>query len=144
LNVYSPDWKGPNPFFLVIREYAPDHRNRSTVIDLDSFRWHEVHADLMRLPRVWMLCSKEQSEAMGQLFPLLIIEVLEGEQPYYVRKTVGIISMSTSEGPSMHVHGIGKKRLDGHVDRLWLLPNGMATVGEDVYPVADRMNKGYL
>jgi hypothetical protein len=35
----------------------------------------------------------------------------------------------------MIAYGIGKKRLDGHVDRIWVLPNGVICTGDDVEPL---------
>jgi hypothetical protein len=137
------EWKGDKPVFLVIRQYF-DHGPSSTVIDLDEGGWTTKYADLMRVPGVWMLCSKEASEKLGVLMPIFIMQVEEGDQPYFTMKHVGILSFGDVEGPESVTYGIGKKKPNGTVERLWLLPNGSTTINEDVYWVADRMNKGQL
>lgn len=71
-----------------------------------------------------MLMSKAQSR------PILMLRVLEGEQPYYTSRVVGVAgSGGTNE---VRFYGIGKKRVDGQVDRLWIAPDGVVCVGEDV------------
>lgn len=146
------EWKGDKPFFLVIREYKkttdpsgrPVVNRESTVIDLDEGGWVEKNKHLMRVPGVWMLCSKAISEKVGQLAPVLIMQVEDGDQPYYTTKHIGIMSFGDGEPPESVVYGIGKKRHSGEVQRLWVLPNGMMCGGEDVYWIADYMNKGQL
>jgi hypothetical protein len=148
------EWQGDKPVFLLIREYEtvvfPDGIeqtvHKSHIVDLDEPGWTEKNAVLMRAPGAWMLCDKAKSNATGVPSPVLIIQVDEGEQPYFVTKHVvlGLLGHAGPEAMESVCYGIGKKRRDGFVDRLWLLPNGSVTVGEDVYWVADRMNKGKL
>ena len=109
-----------NPFFLVI---SPP----GVQIDLDQPGWVAEYADLMRQPGRWYLCRRVD----GVL--LLAMTVLEGEQPYYTKRHIGQIVVASGVSRETVAHGIGKKRLDGHVDRLWVLP-GLATVcgGDDV------------
>jgi len=136
------DWAGDNPMFLVIRKYdaGPD----STVIDLDEGGWATKYADLMRAAGVWMLCSKEASEKMGVLMPVLMVQVKEGDQPFYTTRHVNIQSFGDDEGPKSKSYGIGRKNTDGTVESVFILPNGSIAVGSDVYWLADRMNKGQL
>lgn len=149
---YKAEWKGDKPVFLVIREYEkftdragrPAEKAHATVIDLDEGGWLEKYQHLMRRPGAWFLCSKKASQEKGVLMPVLMMQVDEGEQPYYTTKHVGIMSFGTSKGPESVTYGIGKKHRDGSMMRLWLLPNGSITGGEDVYWLADRMNKGKL
>lgn len=140
----SPEWKGDKPVFLVIREYAHQAKPTSHVIDLDEGGWIEKNRHLMRVPGVWLLCSKAASEKIGQLMPVLMMQVEDGDQPYFTMKHVGIMSFGSRKGPESVSYGIGKKRYDGEMVRLWLLPNGSICGGEDVYWLADRMNKGQL
>lgn len=137
------EWQGDRPYFLLIRQYIDDMPS-STVVDLDESTWMETYAHLMRVPGVWMLCDKERSQQTGVPVPIFIIQVEEGEQPYFVLKHVKLGLLGGGDQAETLCWGIGKKRRDGFVDRLWLLPNGSVTVGEDVYWVADRMNKGKL
>lgn len=146
------EWVGNKPVFLAIREYEkftdrggrPAQKASTTVIDLDEGGWVERHQRLMRAPGVWLLCSKELSAQRGVLVPILIMQVEEGDQPYYTTKHVGIMSFSEHKGPDSVIYGIGKKRYNGEVQRMWILPNGSICSGEDVYWVADWMNKGKL
>jgi hypothetical protein len=152
LSDFKAEWKGDKPVFLVIREYEqftdrggkPAMKAHSTVIDLDEGGWVEKHKGLMRKPGAWMLCGKKASVEKGMLMPILMMQVDEGEQPYYTTKHVGIMSFGMDKGPESVTYGIGKKHRDGSVMRLWLLPNGSIAGGEDVYWLADRMNKGKL
>jgi hypothetical protein len=152
LSDYKAEWKGDKPFFLVIREYErftdrggrPTTRAHTTVIDLDEGGWIEKHRHLMRAPGAWFLCSKRLSAEKGVLVPVLIMQVEDGDQPYYTTKHVGVLSMGGSTAVDNVVYGIGKKRYNGEVQRMWVLPNGSVTSGEDVYWVADWMNKGKL
>ena len=141
------EWQGPNPFFLVIRTYALSDGQRSaasTVIDLNERGWIAKHQGLMRVPGIWMLCSKERSNAEGVLVPVLIQTVDDGDQPYYVAKHVGVMSFSDEESQEVVCYGIGKKLPGGQVQRLWVMPNGMICGGEDVYQLGSDMVKGQL
>ncbi len=115
-------WKGPNPFYLTIQT-AEDG---NVVIDLDENGWLTTYAALLRKPGAWMLNHKTVLQTVA------IILVQEGEQPYYVARHVGIAFGGSGE---MIAYGIGKKRLDGHVDRIWVLPNGVICAGDDVEPL---------
>ena len=134
-------WRGDNPYFLAIRQYGPERS--TTVIDLDS-PWLTEHADLMRVPGSWMLCSKKASEAAGVLVPIIVKQVEEGEQPFYAKRHIGVVSMGGSQGIESVSHGIGVKERDGRVDGVFILPNGSLTTDDDVYWVGDKMNKGQL
>lgn len=137
------EWLGDKPVFLVIRQYL-ETGPVSAVVDLDEGGWAQKHKDLMRVPGAWMLCHKEASKAKGMLVPLLILQVEEGDQPFFAMRHVGIMSFGTSPGPENVSYGIGKKRPGGRVESAWILPNGSIAVNDDVYWVADRMNKGKL
>lgn len=125
------EWKGPNPFYLIIQ--TADQGN--TVIDLDETGWATTYADLMREPGAWILSHKSFLRAVAMVL------VLPGEQPYYTARHVGMAFGGTGE---VTAYGIGKKRLDGHVDRIWVLPNGMICTGDDVEPIAIAFIKGGL
>jgi hypothetical protein len=116
------EWKGPNPFYLTIQT-AEDG---NTVIDLDETGWLTTYAHLLRKPGAWMLNHKAVLQTVA------IILVQDGEQPYYTARHVGIAFGGSGE---MIAYGIGKKRLDGHVDRIWVLPNGVICAGDDVEPL---------
>jgi hypothetical protein len=108
-------WAGDNPFHLLI---ARD--DKLAVIDLDERGWLQTHKDLLRGESTWHLASK----GGGIAFSLV---VLDGEQPYYLARHF-------ARGPEQVVaYGIGKKRRDGHVDRLWIFyPSGQVCTGDDV------------
>lgn len=114
-------WAGDKPcYLLIVRD------GLATVIDVDERDWPGIHAELMRGEATWHLVLKEHNRIVFTMV------VLEGEQPYYVARH---FARSTMEGVPMRqteAHGIGKKRLDGHVDRLWVFPNGQICSGDDV------------
>jgi hypothetical protein len=116
-------WQGDIPVFLLImRDEQP------TVIDLDERGWLETYKELLRGESTWHLVDRESH---GICFSLV---VLEGEQPYYVARHFARASLIGGEQQA-HVaaYGIGKKRLDGHVDRLWVFwPSRQICAGDDV------------
>lgn len=114
------DWQGDLPVYLVI---ALDNGERIT-IDLDERGWSQKWIDYMRVPSYWFLMSKTPER------PVFEMIVLDGEQPYYTRRTIGIAGSGGSNDVAFL--GIGKKRLDGHVDRVWLAPDGAVIPGDDV------------
>ena len=115
------EWAGDNPLYLIIQ-----NAEGNTVIDLDQPGWVAANAALMREPGAWLLNHKSvlQTVAMILVFP--------GEQPYYTARHVGVAFGGAGE---LIAYGIGKKRLDGHVDRLWVLPNGVMCAGDDMEPI---------
>ena len=98
-------------------------------IDVEEPGWHQTYAEWMRGRMQWYLVRKsDESVVFG-------IEVYDGEQPYYAKRHFAELGTETVEG---YAHGIGKKCLDGHTDRLWILPRSeerdgyLITVGDDV------------
>lgn len=138
----ADEWLGDRPFFLAIRQYGEERS--TTIIDLDEHDWATTYSHLMRVPGAWFLCSKKKSVETGVLYPVLVMQVEDGDQPYFTTKHVGIMSFGLAPGPETLVYGIGKKRYNGEVQRMWVLPNGSMCSGEDVYWIADWMNKGKL
>ena len=114
------EWLGDNPFFLAI---FPNDGPRAFV-DLDERGWATKYAEYLRTPGHWFLFKK------GQDTPVFAMLVHEGEQPYYTRRVVGIAGSGGSNDVAFY--GIGKKRLDGHVDRVWYAPDGAVCMGDDV------------
>jgi hypothetical protein len=151
-------WKGPDPYFLAIRQYEKPvydysvelgradmlRHTETTVIDLNEPGWLTTYAHLMRVPGAWMLCDKVKSDETGELYPVLFLLVQEGEQPYYTKKHIGILPFGEARAEEVVCYGIGKKRVDGQVDRMWIMPNGMVCPGEDVYEIGAKMVKGQL
>jgi hypothetical protein len=114
------EWAGDIPFFLII---ARD--NEVTSIDLDQSGWLETYKELLRGASTWHLASKLDT---GIVFSMI---VLEGEQPYYVARH--FVRAGDKEQAHATAYGIGKKRLDGHVDRLWIFyPTMQVCTGDDV------------
>lgn len=112
-------WQGDIPVFLLIVRGAAQN-----VIDLDERGWLETHKDLLRGESTWHLIDKK---TIGICFSMI---VREGEQPYYVARHFARADGSDAKASA---YGIGKKRLDGHVDRLWIFyPSGQVCAGDDV------------
>jgi hypothetical protein len=115
---------GDHPYFLAIE--PRESPGKPLLIDLESPGWVTTHAEYMRAPGTWYLMPKDGNSRL----PRLSVLVSEGEQPYYAAKHVGVAGSGGSN--EVVVYGIGKKRLDGVVDRLWVLPNGIVCGGDDV------------
>jgi len=122
-------WLDGNPFYLMI--VLAD--GRYAEIDLGQHGWIRTYGDqgFLRLPGFWYLVRKQ-----GQVI-MAMIQINEGDQPYYVARHVGFASVNGA-GPTAEttVYGIGKKRSDGQTDRYWLMSNGAASVGEDIENIA--------
>lgn len=118
----QPVWLDGNPFWLMI---ALDD-GRIAKIDLGESGWIGRYGEqgYLRDPGRWFLVRKGDHQIQ------CVMLVHEGEQPYYVARHVGSTS-SSGETSETTVYGIGKKRLDGHVDRYWIAANGSAMIGED-------------
>ena len=122
-------WEDENPYYLVIH---PDF-GAPVIIDLGKQGWIAANAGLMRAPGMWYLLRKIDNVAMFGLI------VLPGEQPYYTARHVGT-GLGSTQGPTEIIaYGIGKKRLDGHVERMWILPNGLIVPGDDVDPLGVQL-----
>ena len=127
MNINIPqEWAGDIPVFLLVIKDAEPH-----VIDLDERAWLETYSDLLRGEATWHLAQKDGG---GICFSLV---VLDGEQPYYMARHFARAAMALGvEEAHVVAYGIGKKRLDGHVDRLWIfLPDGQICTGDDVYHI---------
>lgn len=123
-------WLGENPYCIIISR-GPDD---SLMLDLDEAGWATNHAEWLRTEARWFLVRKKDMQ------PVLWMRVHEGEQPYYTARHTGVAG---SGGSTENVsYGIGKKRADGHVDRLWILPNGAVTLGDDVDEFALELLRG--
>lgn len=125
------NWVGPNPYYLMIVTH--DGNDESVTIDLDQAGWAATHAEWMRRPAVWFLLPK------GEDRPALTVWVHEGDQPYYTARHVGVTG--SGGGNEITAYGIGKKRPDGEMVRLWVMPNGMVCGGDDVSDFGIRMVK---
>lgn len=125
LETLNREWCGEAPFFLVIQT-DQDH-----IIDLDEPQWAKTYKKLLRAPGTWALMHKE-----GRRHPLLMV-VHPGDQPYYTARHVGITS--SAGGNEITAYGIGKKRPDGSMVRMWMMPNGTVCGGDDVDDIGTRM-----
>lgn len=121
----SDDWKGDNPFYLVI---AREGGNAG--IDLDEFGWAETYKDFMRGEGTWHLMHKESHH------PVLTSVCHDGDQGYYVARHIGkAIGGSSTE---VIAYGIGKKTPDGQVVRVWFI-EGTACAGDDVEEIGVKI-----
>lgn len=142
------EWQGDNPYYLMLQYHGESGDIEVRVIDLDSHQWATTHADVMRLQGEWYLVDK-----ITRAIPIAI-RVYEGEQPYYTARHVGSFTTPPGEDgefplvPRVTAYGLGKKRVDGHVDRLWVFRNGLVVAGDDVNDFAkdvlSMMNRGLI
>lgn len=117
-------WTGDNPFYLLIINKAKPY-----IIDLDVKRWERrpPYNRLIRLESTWHLIRKEDN---GIVFTMV---TRDGEQPYYVARHFRRTTADPGQPqPRADAYGIGKKRLDGHADRMWVFTDGQVTMGDDV------------
>jgi hypothetical protein len=122
----TSEWYGDHPFYLVLS--FPDENK---IIDLDEGQWSTTYADYLRRPGNWILVHKASgAEVLG-------IIVRDGDQPYYTARHIGVMGSAGSN--EITAYGIGKKRPDGFVERLWLLPTGMVVTGDDVEEIGVRL-----
>ena len=120
------EWQGDNPFYLVIS--MPD---QNVAIDLDQPGWVAENSKFFREPGMWFLVHKiTNAQILG-------IIVRDGDQPYYTARHIGVMGSAGSN--QVTAYGIGKKRPDGFVERLWLMPNGTVYSGDDVDDIGVRL-----
>lgn len=124
------DWADANPFFLFLLAHDSEPRQQ-LIIDLGESGWATKYVDWMRRPGRWWLVTKKGGQS------ILTQIIAPGEQGYYAAKHVGIMSSGGSN--EIIAYGIGKKRVDGHTDRLWALPNGQICGGDDVNDIGIEM-----
>ena len=125
--VVTREWSDENPFYLhIIRPNAAEQ-----IIDLGEHRWATTYADWMRGRSRWYLIRKA-----GGL-PALVVDVGDHDQPYYTAHHVGKIGSGGSN--EIVAYGIGAKRYDGVIDRLWVLPGGMVCGGDDVDSLGEAL-----
>jgi hypothetical protein len=119
-------WSGETPFYLVMEL---DGRAEGNIgVDLDT-PWLTTYAEHLRDPGTWWLIAKSTHR------PVLSVVVQEGDQPYFTKYHVGNL-MSQQE---ILMYGLGKKRPDGTMVRLWAMPNGVICGGDDMDIIASRM-----
>lgn len=133
LRAQHDGWLDSNPFYLVI--VLDDERNIEQ--DLGERGWIQKLSDsgFMRAPGTWYLVRK----AGGLIVMMMLVN--EGEQPYYVARHVGFVGVSGGASGETIIYGIGKKRLDGHTDRMWIMSNGCYLTGDDGEYAANRLLK---
>lgn len=136
-------WLGSNPYYLMLILGPLRAVVRTTVqIDLDQPGWTKLNRAFLREQGQWYLVRKSDQVIVATMM------VYPGEQPYYVARHVGYASTSGEpDAPKAETinYGIGKKRLDGHVDRIWILSNGCVTLGDDGEDIAlDLLKSGML
>ena len=114
------EWSDENPYYLVIvRPNAAEQ-----IIDLGENGWATTYDEWLRGQSRWYLVRKSDT------FPVLVMDIGDYDQPYYTARHVGKIGSGGSN--EIIAYGIGAKRYDGVIDRLWMLPNGMVCGGDDV------------
>jgi hypothetical protein len=124
----NPQLAGDTPFLLIIETGLA---SGNIGIDLDT-AWTREHADVLREPGTWWLADKQTGQ------PVMGLVVEPGDQPYFTKHHVGNLMAATE----LVAYGLGKKRLDGTMVRIWLLPNGIICGGDDVDIIASRMVNG--
>lgn len=128
-------WAGDNPYVLIIEVWEEDGTNITRYfVDLDEPGWMSEKPELMRVKADWLLARKHEQHPLRPL-PIMAMCVMDGEQPYYTKRHIGVIYGASGQ---VVVHGIGKKNTNGHVDRLWVLPNGIVMPADDCDVIVSR------
>ena len=117
------EWSDDNPFFLLL--FLSEGR---IVVDLGEKGWIARLGERMREPGTWHLCRKPE-EGSDDISVAFSMAVLPGEQPFYVARHIG--KASGADVNEVVCYGMGKKRLDGHTDRAWVMPNNQIVIGDD-------------
>ncbi len=129
------EWRGDNPYYLIIHhQQESDGVWVNSIVDLDEFGWSTTQAHLLRLPGSWFLVDKETRCIT------LAIKVEDGEQPYYTARHYGKGSVVEDLEMSIEIiaFGIGKKRKDGFVERLWHVKEAaMTCTGDDIHELVE-------
>lgn len=112
-------WDGDHPFYLLIAV-----EQGLVEVDLDERGWIASLGEIMHAQGTWHLVRKKDGAVAFSM------AVLDGEQPYYVARHVGMVG--AGGGKEITCYGIGKKRVDGKVDRIWAMPNGQIVLGDEV------------
>jgi hypothetical protein len=118
---FDREYKGSNPMALMIVPRG----EQPVMIDLDEPGWVQTYAELLAKSGTWHLWRK-----IGTL--VFSMAVQEDERPFYLARHI----RRTDGSPEVIAYGIGKLRIDGHHDHLWILPNGQICGGDDVEPLA--------
>jgi len=121
----EPLWTGENPYYLIIISNGPEDIHH---VDLDEPGWIETLGPLMRAPGFWYLVRKADAAR-----PLVLV-VHPGEQPYYTARHFGVVGSGGSN--EITVYGIGKKKVDGSMVRLWTFLDGPICGGDDIDDLA--------
>ena len=136
------EWFGGNPFYLMfVRPLERDPEDPEIplceMVDLDRPGWLSDQGFIFRTPGDLYLVRKDGGTVA------LSVHVLEGEQSYYVARHVGMAGGVGVAKNEVTAYGIGKKRVNGNEDNLWLLPWGQICVGKDVeYFAIQGLKKG--
>ena len=123
---------GPLPFFLLITR----PNGESVEIDLEENQWMKTYAEWMRGASRWYLTTKPTPQVPAHVW--LAVNVRDGDQPYYTARHIVRIK-GRNAGAQITAYGIGAKRIEGHTDRLWIMPNGIVCGGEDADAFGDAV-----
>lgn len=125
-----PEFKGANPYFLLFVDVATQ-----TLVDLDESGWMAAHGHIFRDVGDLHLVRKSDQ---GIVFS---VHLDEGDQGYYVGRHVA----NTGIAGEAIAYGIGKKRVNGNEDKLWILPWGQVCAGTDIERFAiEGLRKGLV
>lgn len=126
--VITREWLSDEPFYL----HVVSVDGREQIIDVAEHRWHKTYSEWMRGHLRWYLMRKLDG------FPVMVIYVKGGDQPFYYRHTVQRVK-GINAGMKLTSYCIGAKRTDGTEDRIYVLPNGIMCTATDVDPLSDAI-----
>lgn len=106
-------------------------------VDLDEPGWMSERPELLRCASDWVLCARTGPSQFDYV-PVLAMTVLDGEEPYYAKRHIGVMYGGKGE---IIIHGIGKKSRDGSMQRMWILPNGIVVPSDDCDVIVSRILK---
>ena len=126
--VITREWMSDDPFYLQV--VRPDGSDQ--IIDVAEYGWHATYAEWMRGRLRWYLMRKLDG------FAVMVVDVADGDQPFYYRHTVERLK-GINAGMKLVSHCIGAKRVSGHEDRIYVLPNGIICTATDIDPLSDAI-----
>lgn len=132
------DLNNHNPYMLIIE--IPDESTGLVtrhMIDLSEPGWMSEKPEILQGKSEWILCART-GQGIFDYVGVLAMSVLEGEEPYYAKRHIGVMYGGKGE---IVIHGIGKKARDGAMHRMWILPNGIVVPSDDCDVIVSRILK---
>ena len=118
-------WHGKNQYFLMFLTAVKAEQPTIEIIDLDRSGWKKDQGWIFRAVGELYLVRKEKQAVVFS------VHLNPGDQGFYAAHHVGMASGVGVTQNEVVVYGIGKKRANGNMDNLWIMPWGQVCSGID-------------